>query len=422
MTLMRVVHGGSVRTMKEVSKVKCLVPFTQLQLRTYGYVYSCCPYWTKIGYVDRLTEKKSIMDIWNNERIQYIRKCILEDTLEAVCNYKYCPIAIKNEEIDLEKMQTNDLHPNEIIEQIKLGKTKLETAPSAFEISNSGKCNLDCIMCEIKEKYFREEEKLNTTLFSEIIPDLLPGLSRLTLSGNGDPLYNKYSRTLLEEMDPSLYPALKIQLITNGLLFSQHMWDKIKHNNFAAINVSIDAATRTTYEYVRRNGKWDVLHRNLEFISSLRRKKVFDYFSISFVVMKSNYKEMGEFAELGLRLGCDKVDFQKMSGLAEIRENINFIKDKKIFIEIAHMLNENPVFRKKEIETAAIDGYRSYVNKSYNNVSSVVKDVTKELLYHPVHQVYKAVKYFPVIYFMHEFLRYKSVPSKHLKSSERRQT
>jgi MoaA/NifB/PqqE/SkfB family radical SAM enzyme len=407
--------------MEKVSKVKCLVPFTQLQLRAYGYVYACCPYWSTLGYIDRLTGNKSIMDIWNNERIQYIRKCILENKLEYVCNYKYCPIAIKNEEIDLEEMQTTGLYPNEIIEQIKSGATRLETGPSTFEIGNSGKCNLDCIMCEIKEQYFREDEKLNEALYSKIIPELLPGLSRLTLSGNGDPLYNKDSRTLLEEMDPSRYPSLKLQLITNGLLFTRRMWDKIKHNNFAAINVSIDAATKTTYEYIRRNGKWDVLRRNLEFIRSLRQENVFYYFSISFVVMKSNYKEMGEFAELGLELGCDRVDFQKMSGLAEIRENINFIKDKKILAEIAYMLNENPVFRKKEIDTAAIDGYRSYGDTSYSDISRIAKDVTKALLYHPIHQVYKAVKYLPAIYFMHEFLGHKRVPSKCLAVSKKEQ-
>jgi len=350
------------------------------------------------------------MDIWNNERMQFMRKCILEDKLERVCNFKFCPIAINKEEIELEKLQTSYMNLNEISEQIKLGKTKLETGPSIFEIGNSGKCNLACIMCETKESYFRDDENLNKAIYSKIIPELLPGLSRLALLGNGDPLYNKYSRKLLEQMDPSLYPSLRINLITNGQLFTPQMWEKIQHNNFSYINVSIDAATRTTYEYIRRNGSWDVLNRNLELISSLRRKKVFDFFSTSFIVMKSNYKEMGDFAEFALRLGCDRVEFQRMAGLADIRENINVIKDKKILSEIAHMLNENPVFKRKEIQTYVIDDYRRYADTSYNNAGRVIKDASKKILHHPIHQVYKTVKYIPAIYFLHALLKYRSIP------------
>jgi len=407
--------------MKQRSKVKCLVPFTQFQLQPYGYVYSCCPTWTKIGSVDKLTEKKSIMDIWNNERMQYIRKCVLENKLEHVCNYQYCPIAIKNKAIDLGKIQAIDPDLKGIIEQIELGRTRLETGPSTFEIANSGKCNLECIMCEGKEKYMGEDENLNKALYSKILPEILPRISRLVLSGNGDPLYNRYSRRLLEEMSPRLYPSLKIQLITNGLLFTPQMWEKIGHNHYASIHVSIDAASKRTYEYIRKNGNWDVLTSNLEFMSSLRRKEVFGHFSISFVVMRSNYEEMGKFAELGLQLGCDKVEFQKMFGLAEIRENINFIKNKKIVIEIAHMLNENPVFLQKEIDTSPIGDYRKYVDHSYSNSIEIIKDVSKAFLFYPIHQVYKGIKYFPVIYFVYEFLRHRNIPSKYLKSGDKEQ-
>ena len=113
--------------MDSIKAVKCLVPFTQLSVNVNGYCYSCASSWTTLGNSGRL-KGKSIMDIWNGERMQYIRKAILENKLDKVCNFKYCPYAIENKDINVEWGWGDD-HYKSIIEQIHKGKTKLETAP-----------------------------------------------------------------------------------------------------------------------------------------------------------------------------------------------------------------------------------------------------------------------------------------------------
>ena len=62
--------------------------------------------------------------------------------------------------------------------------------------------------------------------------------------------------------------------------------------NIKGAEISIDAATKETYETVRRGGKWDVLERNLKFINSI---ETLDYLTVSFVAQKANYKEMVDF-------------------------------------------------------------------------------------------------------------------------------
>ena len=81
--------------MRPIHSIKCLIPFTQLSVNYGGYCRSCCDTWTILGSIGRL-KNQSIMDIWNGERIQYMRKAIFENKLEKVCNFKYCPYAIEN--------------------------------------------------------------------------------------------------------------------------------------------------------------------------------------------------------------------------------------------------------------------------------------------------------------------------------------
>lgn len=400
---------------KEISEIKCLVPFQHFQISVGGYCYSCCFSWTKVGHIGRLTKNKSIMEIWNGKRIQYIRKCVLEDRLEEVCDFEYCPIAIKNKRIRLNEIKTDDRQLDRIIQQIRLGKTYLDTAPYTFELSHNGACNLNCIMCESKTQNTRKDKYLDRHIFSTLLPEVLPEVSELVLSGYGDPLFNRYSRRFLQTLDAASYPSLKISLITNGLLLTRKLWESIKHNRYGTINVSVDASTKKTYEFIRRNGDWDVLRKNLGFISTLRKQQVFEKFILSFIVMKKNYKEIKNFARLCLELGCDTALYQKIFGHTNIRENINFSKNKKIMIEIARMLKD-PVFQRKQINTTLIDDYRKFASEKSDNITNIYTKVIECLFYYPILIMHALGKRFPVFFrFLFQFFQLVKVRKSYLK-------
>src|ERR1035437_5899482 len=222
--------------MNSVATVKCLVPFTDLLINVKGYCYSCCSAWTIRGSIGKLNGK-NIMDVWNGERIQYMRKAILDNKFEKLCSFNSCPVAIKNQEINLDECK-GDEHFQHILEEVKQGKTKLNTAPYILGIASSGACNLRCIMCDSNEKFLPDNDNLNENIYTHLLPEILPKISRLQLTGNGDVFHNKHSRRFIQTLDSSKYPSLKIKFITNGNLFTPKMWDSIKHNNFEGINVS----------------------------------------------------------------------------------------------------------------------------------------------------------------------------------------
>ncbi|MCL6588574.1 MAG: radical SAM protein [Firmicutes bacterium] len=367
--------------MKPITQVRCLIPFTLLGVHPQGEWYSCCPLWSKLGSAGKWSDKpNALMDIWNSEIMQQIRRAVLDDELEKVCNFEYCLYAMLSEYRDLEAQKNDDPNFNHTIDQIIAGKTILDTPPNVFHVSNSGRCNLNCVMCEAKT--LKEDDLFNEKLFTRIIPSILPTLSRISLQGYGEALFNPHSRRFLQTLDASRYPHLKIQLFTNGLLFGPKLWETIKHNCFEYVSVSIDAASKETYEKIRRNGNWDILRKNLEFISELKRQNVFN-FAINFIVMKSNYREMKDFAELGLRLGCDRICFQKIWGTTDVRENINFTHNRKIFAEVGEILAD-PIFSRPEVDTTQIDEYRKYQGKSASFRDALITKAKESLYYFPI--------------------------------------
>ena len=98
------------------------------------------------------------MDIWNNERMQFMRKVILEDSLEKLCNFEYCPYANKKDYFDLEAMKNDDPYFNHIMDQIMEGRIIMDGPPHTIQVANSGKCNLKCIMCQTNDKCQKSDD------------------------------------------------------------------------------------------------------------------------------------------------------------------------------------------------------------------------------------------------------------------------
>lgn len=357
--------------MKTITHVKCIEPFTLFGIHHLGECYSCCPVWTKAGSLGRLTEDNTIMDIWNGAKIQWIRQAVLDDNLGGVCDFRCCPLAVKKEYLNLEAMKNDDPRFNHVLDQIMAGQTIMDNPPYTLFLANSEKCNLRCVMCEMSHQYPKQDEIFDEKLFTKVIPEILPGISRVFMAGTGEVLINPYSRKFLQTLDSGRYPSLKINLLTNANLFTPELWKSISHNRYELISISIDAATKETYEKIRVNGNWDILQRNLNLIAGLRRQNNFEQFHITFVVMKSNYKELKEFVDLGLSLGCDRIIFQKIFGEADIRENINLTKNKKVFAEIGQILAD-PVFQRPEVDAALLEEYRKYTGKRVGLADQII--------------------------------------------------
>ena len=126
------------------------------------------------------------------------------------------------------------------------------------------------------------------------------------IGGNGDAFADKnrirYIQNLTTEV---LEHKFSINPCTNGLALTEKMWNSFgdvkKHRDKLDIAISLDAATKDTYNINRVLGDWDLINENLKFLSTLNLGQL----NIDMTVQKNNYKEMVDFVKFGNSLNIN---------------------------------------------------------------------------------------------------------------------
>ncbi len=119
----------------------------------------------------------------------------------------------------------------------------------------------------------------------------------LVIAGNGDPFASKIYRDLIRYLH-KLRKQPKLILRTNGLLLNVKNWQMLMSEvelPLYKLEISIDAATKDTYEKLRRGAKFEILMKNLSFIKQLHDEGKIARLSAIFVVQKDNYQEIPVF-------------------------------------------------------------------------------------------------------------------------------
>ncbi|HPP80633.1 MAG TPA: methyltransferase domain-containing protein, partial [Deltaproteobacteria bacterium] len=243
----------------------------------------------------------------NSEQARWIRAKMYEGKWEEICNW-FCPHVITHEKTGrlhrYDELEAGDLVTAQLAEEIRQGRTRLDSTPLVFKLDNSQICNLSCIMCS---RFLHREDPVMLAKTTDDLRRHLPAARRIVMSGFGDPLARPDTRALL--MDEEL-GHLKFDLITNALLLPR-FWDRIRHQNFGDLLVSIDAADKKTYETIRRGGVWEDLLESLALIEKNREK--FDSITLNMTVMRENYRSIPAFIDLALSRGF-KASFQRIRG------------------------------------------------------------------------------------------------------------
>ena len=261
----------------------CVVPFIYMEIHS-KHVYGCCPSWMPqpYGTTDKLDE------VWNGEIATKTRESVLDGS------YSYCD---KNKCPHLSQL-INLNYPTENFIQKSNFKDKYN-GPNRLNLCFDRSCNLSCPSCR-NEFIIAKDEEIESidNIMNSISKTFKNTASMIYISGSSEPFASKTFKKFLKNVNLELFPNIhNIHIHTNGLLLDEKMWNQIEnsHKYIKTIEVSIDAATKETYEKIRRGGNWEKLIENLKFISSIPTIGGKWY---SFVVQDTNYKEMKMFYDL----------------------------------------------------------------------------------------------------------------------------
>jgi MoaA/NifB/PqqE/SkfB family radical SAM enzyme len=214
-------------------------------------------------------------------------------------------------------------------------------------------CNLSCPSCRkerIVEKVSQATEK--TRAIEEKLYPLLPSVKRLHINPAGELFASKPARRLLELIDDERCPNLILNIISNGTLFDETEWNRYPgiHGKVWTVRISTDAATKPTFEKLRRLGNYDVFLENARFLGSLRRSGRIGMLRFSFTYQVDNFREMIDFVEFVKSVGGDYALFERLHNNyrtfsdADFRQKEVHRRDHPLHADFIRIVND-PVFR-----------------------------------------------------------------------------
>jgi radical SAM protein with 4Fe4S-binding SPASM domain len=350
---------------KPTSRI-CLRPFYYAVIDPAGSVYCCCSAWVKFR-LGRLSRKKRLRDIWNSRVARAFRDAMLTTELDRVCHCDVCPYFISRRlprhvngktefNLDCRAVFDREIEQDkDVLNAISNSDRVLDYYPKQLEIGVDRSCNLCCSSCRrefITQVSPKERDLLDLCVLA--LQEARRDIKILSLLSSGEVFFSKFCSALLRSLDRAEYPHMKVDILTNGQLINDETWKKIGRGaSFVrSISISIDAATKETYEALRRGGKWERLLDNMEFVKNLREHGKLDEFSINFVVSERNFREMPDFVLLGEKYNVDFVVFARLepwySMRMEYRKAAVHLDSHDMHREFAGILKD-PVFKSKHV-------------------------------------------------------------------------
>ena len=281
-----------------VYALDCKTMTNHIDLADKGEIAPCCTTFLrvrlgKLAYQD-------FDEIWGGMLHRILCVSILNRTF-SFCNPKLCPALLNK--VPALYQETFDECPYE----------KIKNHAKVVNIAIDYSCNLYCESCRDVVRIAQErEKKAIANIADKVIDKILPYTDFIMMAGNGEVFLSKsYEQIWCADVSKK---AKYFQILSNGTLFTRDKWENFIKGRTSRILlcISIDAATKNTYQILRRGGNWAHLIENMRFAGELRKKGQLSYFRLNFVVQKKNYQEIPAFIELGKQFHADRILFTKI--------------------------------------------------------------------------------------------------------------
>ena len=171
----------------------------------------------------------------------------------------------------------------------------MEKNPYLVDWAITHRCNLKCRHCRgMREGEIGSERAI--ALIDEIAA-LKPGW---VIIEGGEPLLRK---DLFDILTLARQKELDVHLISNGILLNPEILAALKRLGIKLM-ISIDGATKDTYESIRRGASFEKVLQNA---GDASREGLLE--SINFTLMKQNFHEIPGIMALAVSVGVKKVTF-----------------------------------------------------------------------------------------------------------------
>jgi MoaA/NifB/PqqE/SkfB family radical SAM enzyme len=264
---------------------RCPRPYDTILIDKQGSCFACeCQSWLpqSVGNL----QVRTLDEIINHSDMRKMLQGTIDDGTYRFCNEHQCSYIRSNGVLDDK--------PNRI-EHLRLA------------IDES--CNLRCPSCRKKMIFHKDGSAYRLGIrLADRINDWLHTYQhpvQVHIGSDGDPFASQVYRHFMAQTPER--ENIKYSILTNGLMFKEfHTRVPNVIRNLNELGVSIDGATKHTYEKLRLGGKWDKVLEALECMAEQKHKHGFR-FILHYVVQKDNFHEMQEMIDLGEQYNDDRV-------------------------------------------------------------------------------------------------------------------
>jgi MoaA/NifB/PqqE/SkfB family radical SAM enzyme len=143
-------------------------------------------------------------------------------------------------------------------------------------------------------------------LFGRIEREMFPYARRLVIGVGGEPMISPHFFDYVRRAHAA---GLAVHVMTNGSRINTDEAAGTLASCLSSMEISVDGATKETYERIRIGAKWENLVRNLERLDRHRKARPVGqrpHLTLCYVLMKSNVHEFPAFVEFAQRIGADR--------------------------------------------------------------------------------------------------------------------
>ena len=272
----------------------CYAPFVSLYFNTVGDVIACCK---NQSFVLGNVARDSLHSIWRGARIGVLRDALARYDFGAGCGQ--CEWQIRSGNLRGAYTQ--------IFERFPVA-ARVPEWPAMMEFTISNTCNFECVMCsgELSSSIRGHREglpplpKAYGERFFDELKEFLPHLKQANFLG-GEPFLAEENFRIFDLM-AQMGLAIPCHVTTNGSIWNDRV-EGILERFPVAIAVSLDGATKATFDAIRVNGDFDVVLANARRFRATSRRRGTG-FNFAFCLMRQNWHEVAGLLRIADEFDC----------------------------------------------------------------------------------------------------------------------
>lgn len=211
--------------------------------------------------------------------------------------------------------------------------------PKYIEVEVSTRCNLKCVMCE--HTYWKEPAvDMTLSQFKNII-DQFPGLVWIGLTGIGESFINN---DFLDMLDYVKKRNITVELYDAFYYINPQVSKRLIDLGIDQMFISLDAATKETYESIRVGSDYDKVISNIKYMFELKKKNniTFPELTFHYIILKSNLHEVLQYIDLVYSIAgtTAPIQFSQMLHNHETVDHLFTVVPQETIDAIEHKANE----------------------------------------------------------------------------------